>query len=308
MNLPGSAAASAPVGSMFLWPSEQLLRASKWRAENNPEKFMISRIAKAILALREVREASKCMEFGAAKAGASQPWHRQESAVHIVEPVIVGKKGRKCQAKDTLALYPEVVGPSPLPMSSPAVQPCRPRGATGAFDGDMSAWLVARIQRLPTSRVCGKVFARASTTMRVWSWTVEFSVQCALFAITWAPALVAMSIPLIFAAEPMLFFDLAGWVLRWPFHLVVSQLRLLAGSLRAPQQAPPVCPWPLQSFPNATVWHAPSSSGPEALFNVPPSPNLDVYPPFAAGGGALLGVALGMGGGQVFEAARGFMR
>ena len=52
-----------PAGSMFLWDTERLSRASKWRGAE--ERVLIGKLAKVILALRDLRDVARVNELGA---------------------------------------------------------------------------------------------------------------------------------------------------------------------------------------------------------------------------------------------------
>ena len=75
-----------------MWDEERLLKASKWRGEPQSEKHMVDKVARAILSLRDCREATQMMEFNAcAGVYPTSP----ASRVMVVEPVAVTKKGRR---------------------------------------------------------------------------------------------------------------------------------------------------------------------------------------------------------------------
>ena len=118
-----------------------------------------------------------------------------------------------------------------------------------------------------------------------------------VFAATWLPVMVIAVLPFLFAAEPMLLVDFVWLLMSSPGKLFGSQIARMASSLRpaSPPQAP-FCLWQ-PTHTNATFGPLEPSYR-YVLQTVlscfaPPSV---ADPPYAAGGGALLGVAVGVGG------------
>jgi len=102
-------------------------------------------------------------------------------------------------------------------------------------------------------------------------------------------------LPFLFAAEPMLLFDFVWLLMSSPGKLFGSQIARMASSLR-PASAPqtPFCL--LQpTHTNATYGPLEPSYVPQAVLSSFAPPSV-ADPPYAAGGGALLGVAVGVGG------------
>ena len=65
MSTPAGVAPGTALGSMFMWDEERLLQASKWGGEPQSEKHLVAKVARAILSLRDCREATRMMELGA---------------------------------------------------------------------------------------------------------------------------------------------------------------------------------------------------------------------------------------------------
>ena len=69
MATPADVTAGTPLCVMFAWEDATLTRASKWRGEPGSEKNFVARFARAVLALRAVREVTRIMELS------STTWH-----------------------------------------------------------------------------------------------------------------------------------------------------------------------------------------------------------------------------------------
>ena len=65
MATPSGVTPGTPLGCMFAWEDERLARTSKWRGETGSEKLLVARFARAVLALREVRDVTRIMELSA---------------------------------------------------------------------------------------------------------------------------------------------------------------------------------------------------------------------------------------------------
>ena len=61
MATPSGLTGGTLLGSMFAWEDDRITRASKRRGEPCSEKLLVARFARAILALREVREVTRIM-------------------------------------------------------------------------------------------------------------------------------------------------------------------------------------------------------------------------------------------------------
>ena len=95
MSTPAGVAPGTALGSMFMWDEGRLLKASKWREEPQSEKHLVAKVARAILSLRDCREATRMMELGA-QAGVFPT--SPASRIMVVEPVAATKKGSRGSA------------------------------------------------------------------------------------------------------------------------------------------------------------------------------------------------------------------
>ena len=135
-----------------------------------------------------------------------------------------------------------------------------------------------------------------------WAQALNLFFNISVVVATWLPFIVMILVPLLVVAEPLLVLDAGIFLLTSPWQLLGSSISQLASSLRSGQPTfGPELPFchPLPTIANAT-----SPSMPEHYMVVSQNPPSS-FPPFAAGGGALL--AFGLGGGVgVFQSQRVF--
>ena len=312
MATPSGVTPGTPLGCMFAWEDERLARTSKWRGETGSEKLLVARFARAVLALREVRDVTRIMELSAT-TGVFPPAPVTKSHVVVVEPVLASKRGRKGSSSAGLeppaAQAPPLTdGSSPMPIvpSKVAKQPCRPRNPTRAPD-NFGSWITSRFQSFPS--VAEKV-ASVTEATRVWIWSANLFFNIFVFVATWLPVVLMGILPCLLAAEPMLIVDMLWMLASMPSSVFGSRISQMATALRpspTPAPAPPICVYNPMPHINATYGAVNSS------YYLPMPPTLTVPPsfadpPFAAGGGALLGVAIGVGGVLRGPAAIGALR
>ena len=315
MNIPVGVASSTPLGSLFLWDADRLTKVSKWRGDsNNQHKLVVAKLARAILSLREVRDAARSIEFTAGGKSFSP------NLPIIVEPVFAGKKGTKT-LKKSLALLPggsqgfdspgassahdvpkvlESV-PSNLPRltAATASRPAQPRSDARL----VPSLLMSKEMRFQFQTWC----AELTGVLKVWSWTAAIAARLFVVLATWIPLLATIVIPIALMCEPSLLWEAAWWFLRLPFRMIASEAARAAASFRHTShgnvggqgypQTDSFC-FPTHtsnaSFANTGMPQS-SSSSVSPPFSAAYAPN----PPYAAGGGALMAFGLGLGGGRL---------
>ena len=199
MNVPAGVGSRTPLGSILLWDHDRLVKASKWKADaSNPEKQVVSLVAKSVLSLRGLRDVARSMELGAGSCGPRGiPTVAQPPTVNIVEPVLGSKRGRK----NSNVHQPQNITTGLIPVDSPpveqtptqpmstalALQPCRPRLDTRGAYTDIPAWFDTNVQIEAANKTLASALGGSRTVLEVWSFTASIGFKVLLLIATWFP-------------------------------------------------------------------------------------------------------------------------
>ena len=240
LQAPLGAVEPAPLMEMLLWDVAKVRKIGNWRCEEFSDKWLVCKVAKALVALKDLREAVGVVDASRVVPSSHRvpggPRGRRAGAVSanstpcstlVVEPTLaLRRKRQKFQADGS----PQVssTGPSKLSASSAAnifsdsaSYGHLPRGHV-AQGGDHSvkvpAGATASWRIWPgTGSMCGSALRNPShkwgvqapfaRMLEVWTWTMELIVRLSLFTLTWAPPVVVLNIIVYLFTWPELFFD-----------------------------------------------------------------------------------------------------